>query len=568
MDDLHSLLKRQLRRCFGSEQEVPPALGPFLAMVNDSYRQSDDDRKMLEHSLDLTSQELMNINADNRAVLEGLIDIYLRVDEQGVVQYFRGSPRTRLVTEGTADMTGRTLGDVLSPTAETALRNALGTVITDGSITRVEYHEAGPPERYVEAWLGLLHTRQIGVMIRDITESRTAFMREQDLQQRLARSQRMESLGLLAGGVAHDLNNILSPLVAYPDMILETIDAANPARRLIQQMQQSAVRASSIIQDLLALARRGNFSPEPVDLNKLVGNYLRTADFHVIKNRFPAIAFSSSLAPELPPIEASANYVSQIVMNLAINAFEAVESEGRVMIITDAVETGENQGVYDVIPPGHYVRLRVIDDGIGMSRDQLDRIFEPFYTLKRAGNSGTGLGLTVVYGSVKDCRGFIDVVSAPGKGSEFIVYFPASRKPLPAPAAVRKEDLRGSARILVVDDVAEQRALVGHLLSHLGYHVTSANSGREAMEHCQREAFDLLLLDMILGNGMDGLDTFHAVRAIHPAQRCLIVSGFSENERVHAAIASGALGYVQKPYTLESLGRMVRQALMEPVRVG
>jgi two-component system cell cycle sensor histidine kinase/response regulator CckA len=568
MDDLHSLLKRQLHRCFGTLQDFPAALEPLIAMVNDSYRQSDDDRKMLEHSLDLTSQELMNINADNRAVLEGLIDIYLRVDEQGVVQYFRSSPRTRLVSEGTADMTGRTLGDVLSPTAETALRDALGAVITDGSITRIEYYEAGPPERYVEAWLGLLHNRQIGVMIRDITESRTAAQREQDLQLRLARSQRMESLGLLAGGVAHDLNNILSPLVAYPDMILETIDAANPARRLIQQMQQSAVRASSIIQDLLALARRGNFSPEPVDLNKLVGNYLRTADFHVIKNRFPRVAFSSSLAPELPPIEASANYVSQIVMNLAINAFEAVEAEGRVMIITDAVQTGENQGVYDVIPPGHYVRLRVIDDGIGMSRDQLDRIFEPFYTLKRTGNSGTGLGLTVVYGSVKDCRGYIDVLSAPGKGSEFIVYFPASKKPLPAPAPVRKEDLRGSARILVVDDVAEQRALVGHLLSHLGYHVDAAMSGREAVERCQREVYDLLLLDMILGDGMDGLDTFHGVRAIRPDQRCLIVSGFSENERVHAAIASGALGYVQKPYTLESLGRMVRQALVQPGTIG
>lgn len=567
MDDFHRLLRRQLRQCFGAEYAVPPQLAPFIAMVNDSYQQADDDRRMLEHSLDLTSQELMNVNADNRAVLEGLIDVYLRVDEQGVIQYFRGNPRTRLVAGVTADMTGKSLGDVFSPKAEVMLRDAIGVVITDRSIRRVEYHEAGPPERYAEAWLGLLHNHQIGVMLRDITENRSAFQREQDLQQRLARSQRMESLGLLAGGVAHDLNNILSPLVAYPDMILESIDAANPARRLIQQMQQSAVRASTIIQDLLALARRGNFNPEPVDVNKLVGNYLRTADFHVIKNRFPTVAFSSSLSPDLPPVEASASYVNQIVMNLAINAFEAVDAAGRVMIITDAVESREIQGVYDVIPAGRYVRLRVIDDGIGMSREQLDRIFEPFYTLKRAGNSGTGLGLTVVYGSVKDCRGFIDVVSAPGRGSEFLVYFPASSKPLPTPVPVRKEDLRGSARILVVDDVAEQRALVGHLLSHLGYHVEAVGSGRDAVDRCQRDAFDLLLLDMILGDEFDGLETFHAVRAIRPHQRCLIVSGFSENERVHAAIAHGALGYVQKPYTLESLGRMVRQALVQPVAV-
>ncbi len=563
MVEWHSLIRRQLHRCFGHDGQIPPELDPFIVMVNEAYQEFDKDRIMLERSLDLTSQELMNVNADNRAALEGLLDAYLRLDENGTIVYCRTGENRDGLLGNVSDVTGKGLGDIFPPAAFAAIDLSWRKVIEDGHTERVEF--TLPREGihyYYEMWLSPLVNRQVSVMIRDITENRLSQQREQELQHRLARSQRMESLGMLAGGVAHDLNNILSPLVAYPDMILDSIEQGNPARRLILQMQNSAIRASTIIQDLLALARRGNFSPEPVDLNRLVTNYVQTADFHVLKNRYPNVHFQIQLSPSLPPIEASANYIGQIVMNLTINAFEAIDNAGRVIVSTDMVEDGSVQGVYDVIPPGRYVRLRVADNGIGMMDKEIEHIFEPFFTRKKSGKSGgTGLGLTVVYGSVKDCKGYIDVVSKPGKGTEFLVYFPASSKPLPAAAPVRKSDIRGNASILVVDDIAEQRALASHLLNHLGYSVDTVASGTEAVDVLKARDFDLVVLDMILGDDIDGLDTFMALRKVKPDQKCIIVSGFSENDRVQIAIEQGVIAYVQKPYTVDALGRTIRDAL-------
>lgn len=564
MHERHSLLRRQLRRAFGREDEAPSSVAPLLGMVDEAYKQFDVDRKMLERSLELVSQELMNVNADNRAALEGLLDMYLRIDEEGTILYCRFNKHKEIGLISMQDLTGKGIGDLFPRPVVEMMMKSMRTVITSGDTVRMEYNQTrGGQECFFEVWMSPLLNRQISVMIRDISESRNAQMREQDLQHRLARSQRMESLGMLAGGVAHDLNNILSPLVAYPDMILESMESSSPARRLITQMQNSAIRASTIIQDLLALARRGNFSPEPVDLNKLVFNYIQTADFHVLKNRFGNVAFSSQLPTQLPAIEASANYINQIVMNLAINAFEAIEGEGRVTITTDAINVEDGHGVYDVIPPGSYVRLTVADTGVGMSSKEIEHIFEPFYTLKKSGKSGTGLGLTVVYGSVKDCKGYIDVVSASGKGTEFMIYFPASSKTLPVVVPAKKEDIRGSARVLVVDDIPEQRTLAKHLLSHLGYQVETAGNGREALDIIRDQPMDLVLLDMILGDDLDGLDIYLAIRGIRSDQRCIIVSGFSENDRVRTAIEHGVLAYVQKPYTLDVLGRAIREALVK-----
>lgn len=562
MHDMHSLLRRQLKRAFGDDGKTPSDVTPLLGMINEAYRQFDDDRKMLERSLDLVSQELMNVNADNRAALEGLLDIYLRIDETGTIHYCRFNKLKEIGLISMQDLTGKGICDLFPPSAVEIMALSMRNVITSRETVRMEYSQSREGQESIfEVWMSPLLNQQISVMVRDITESRNAQMREQDLQHRLARSQRMESLGMLAGGVAHDLNNILSPLVAYPDMILESIEPTSPARRLIMQMQNSAIRASTIIQDLLALARRGNFSPEPVDLNKLVYHYIQTADFHVLKNRFEKVVFSSQLANDLPVIEASANYINQIVMNLAINAFEAIEAEGQVTITTDAITVMDGHGVYDVIPPGSYARLTVADTGIGMNDKEIEHIFEPFYTRKKSGKSGTGLGLTVVYGSVKDCKGYIDVLSTPGRGTEFMIYFPVSTKTLPVVAPVKKEDIRGHARVLVVDDIPEQRTLAKHLLNHLGYHVETAGNGREALDMVRDQPIDLVLLDMILGDDLDGLDTFQAIKNIRSDQRCIIVSGFSENDRVRVAIEQGVLAYVQKPYTLDVLGRTIREAL-------
>lgn len=401
-----------------------------------------------------------------------------------------------------------------------------------------------------------------GVMI-DITDTKHIEEREQEVQTRLSRAERMESIGLLAGGIAHDLNNLLGPLVGYPDLIMQQLPPDSAATRELRTMRESALRASDIIQDLLTLSRRGNVPQEPVDLNQVIRSYMNSPAYRSLREEHPLVDIATRLDPEIPRVSGSIAHLLQVIMNLVQNAFEAIIDRGRITISTRCEHVDGPVGRFEVPATGDYVVLRVEDTGCGIQQENIERIFDPFYTHKNAGRKGTGLGLSVVYGIIQDMHGTLDTQSTVNQGSTFALYMPVchehvpSSEPLPAISA----EIGGSESLLVVDDLPEQRELAHRLLTNLGYDVHVAASHAEAMEAIARTRFDAVILDMIIDDGPDGLDIYKDILRVVPGHRCILISGHAETDRVREAQRLGAHSYVRKPYTMEKLGIAVRAAL-------
>jgi CheY-like chemotaxis protein len=248
-------------------------------------------------------------------------------------------------------------------------------------------------------------------------------------------------------------------------------------------------------------------------------------------------------------------------MNLVINAMEAITGSGSITIQTTREHLTGARCAYDrTIQPGSYAVLRVADTGSGINAEELEHIFEPFYTKKQMGRSGTGLGLAVVYGVVADLEGCIELETLPGRGTTFSLYFPASSHKAETPV-FDIEDCCGTGSILVVDDDDSQRCLASRLLSRLGYSVETAINGHAAVQIVREHSFDLVILDMIMEDNFDGLETFRHIRQARPYQRCIIASGYSETERVREAQSLGSGLYIRKPYTMNEIGQAVRRML-------
>ena len=396
--------------------------------------------------------------------------------------------------------------------------------------------------------------------LRDITEKKQSEREKKALEERLARSEKMEAIGTLAGGVAHDLNNILGGIVGYPDLILMELSGDSPLRKGIITIKNSGEKAAAIVQDLLTLARRGVPVMEPAGLNRIILDYLRSPEFQKLRSFHPAITIESDLAGDLLPIQGSPVHLSKIVMNLVSNAAEAMPCGGTIRIETANQYVDTTIRGYDQVTEGEYIVMKVADTGIGIAQKDIKKIFEPFYTKKIMGRSGTGLGMAVVWGTVKDHKGYIDIESVEGKGTTFTLYFPVNR------AAVKPEDrkipieqfLSRGETVLVVDDVAEQRDLASAMLRKLGYSTETLASGEEAVEYLKNKQASLVILDMIMDPGIDGLETYRKIAEHRPGQKAIIVSGFAETDRVKEAQKLGAGQYLKKPYTLEKIAIAVR----------
>ncbi len=391
--------------------------------------------------------------------------------------------------------------------------------------------------------------------VRDITSQRR-------LEEQLAHAQKMEAVGTLAGGVAHDLNNILSGIVSYPELLLMDLPADSPLREPIETIQTSGQKAATIVQDLLTLARRGVSIKEVVDLNAIVTAFLNAPECAKIKEFHPGIRLETDFQPDLLNIAGSPFHLSKTIMNLISNAAEAMPAAGVVTLTTRSVYLDRPLSAYEMIPQGEYAVLEVSDAGAGISPEDLHRIFEPFYTKKTMGRSGTGLGMAVVWGTMKDLGGYIDVRSTPGRGTQFRLYFPVTRKaPAQPQVSVSIENYLGNEKVLVVDDVKEQRDIASAMLAKLGYTVSTVPSGEAAVEYMAANQADLLILDMVMDPGIDGLEAYREILKTAPGQKAIIASGFSETDRVKEAQHLGAGSYIRKPYTLEKIGLAVRTEL-------
>ncbi len=400
-------------------------------------------------------------------------------------------------------------------------------------------------------------------IIRDISERKRMEDEQKKLQAQLQRAQKMEAVGALAGGVAHDLNNILTGLVSYPDLLLMEVPEDSPLRNPILTIQKSGQKAATIVQDLQTLARRGVAVTEVVNLNDIISDYLESPEHERLISFHRNFQFKTELETELLNIVGSPAHLSKTVMNLVSNAAEAMPEGGEISISTENQYIDRPVTGYDHVEEGDYSVLRVSDTGVGISKMDRERIFEPFYTKKVMGRSGTGWGMTVVWGTVKDHKGYIDVKSTKGKGTTFTLYFPVTRKELAKDKSlVSIEDYMAKGEsVLVIDDVKEQREIASKILKNLGYSVTSVSSGEEAVDYLKENSADLLVLDMIMDPGIDGYETYKRILEFHPKQKAIIVSGFAETKRVKEAQRLGAGAYVKKPFLLQKIGLAVRDEL-------
>ena len=399
-------------------------------------------------------------------------------------------------------------------------------------------------------------------MVRDITERKQADEALRENEEKLARSKKMESLALLAGGVAHDLNNVLSGIVSYPELILIDLPKDSKFRKPIETMQESGHRAAAIVQDLLTVARGVATTKEPLNLNDLVGDYLHSPEFNKLKQFHPTVTVKTNLDTDLFNISGSHVHIRKVVMNLVSNASEAIEGGGNVTISTTNRYVDRPLRGYDDVNIGEYVVLSVSDDGSGISSDDLERIFEPFYTKKVMGRSGTGLGLAVVWNTVQDHKGYIDVTSDEN-GTTFELYFPITREEISGKdLSIPIKDYKGNQEtILVVDDEESQREISCKMLDTLGYKTKAVSSGEDAVEYLKENTVDLILLDMIMDPGINGRETYERIIKIHPKQKAIIVSGFAETDEVKEAQKLGAGKYIKKPVTLERIGLTVKEEL-------
>lgn len=444
---------------------------------------------------------------------------------------------------------------------------------------------------------------QIAVVLRNIRLHqevlRKTMLHERSVQDRLSAAKRLEALSVLAGGVAHDLNNALGPMLAVPDVIMNQLTrlvsdqaALGDLREDVDSIKTAAKRAAQTIKDLLTLGRQGRRPKADLELNRLVKSCLLASPW-AAGNDEAKIELRLELSPEPLAMHGAESQLARAVSNLLRNALEAVALNsapdgdrapggertaetargaparrgGQVKVSTSRVHLLNTRAGFEAIPPGHYLVLAISDTGCGIPAQDMDRVFEPFFTSKRSGeDSGTGLGLAIVMGVVKEHEGFIDVTSQVGGGTTFTLYLPAGTALPRADADANTPAPRGHARLLVIDDDETQLRTYRRVLTHLGYAVETSSSGGRACELFKQaatngsEPFDLVLVDMLLGEALDGLQVVEQLQAVVPKQKAIIVSGHAPNERADNAIKSG-LAWLSKPYDIDSLANVIAQTL-------
>jgi PAS domain S-box-containing protein len=400
-------------------------------------------------------------------------------------------------------------------------------------------------------------------IVQDITERDKAEQELALLQEQLRQSQKLEAIGQLAGGIAHDFNNLLTIIRGYGEVVLAELRKGDPLRTSIEAIEKSTNRASALTRQLLAFSRRQVMEMKVQDLNGLVSDLDRMLRRIIGED----IQLETLLADNLGRVKVDPGQIEQVIVNLAINARDAMPLGGKLTIETENVELDENDVRNRVgMAPGRYVLLSVSDNGTGIARDIKDRIFEPFFTTKEKGK-GTGLGLSVVYGIVKQSGGEIWVESEMGLGTYFKIFLPRVEEPLEE-MKERTEGLdtlpsyRGSETVLLVEDEEEVRNLAVLILRKQGYRVLDAIQGGDALLICEKHPgpIHLMVTDVVMP-GMAGPELALRLKSLHPEMKVLFMSGYSDDAIVHHGVISKGAEFIQKPFTLDGLARKVREIL-------
>ncbi len=697
MEQIHSLLNRQLRRYFGDGFTIPEEWQELISAVNYAYKESDQDRGMLERSLDLSSQELLQANSELTALLKAIPDLVFRLDSTGkILSYEAGDPTHFFLNP--KDLVGRQIYDVPLQAVGDQFRAAIETILETKAGVRVEYWMTlQDRQRCYEARLLPLLENQIIVIIRDVTEHKQAekalveshqkyrelyeesqrtgefhrklldaspdpvvmydiegnplyvscaftrvfgwtldelkgrpidfvppdsraetmmlvekVRRGEDfydfetkrltkygkvinvsvsgavfldpdgkptgsvthlrditerkrLEEQLRQAAKMEAVGRLAGGVAHDFNNMLTVMLGYSKMLVQQLPREDPCHTKLVQISLSAERAAALTKQLLAFSRQQVLETRPLDLNTCI------IDIQEMLRRLIGedIQLSTMLAPNLGSIEADPTQIEQILVNLVVNARDAMPNGGTLTIDTSNEALDEGYAcARPGVQSGPHVMLAVSDTGEGMDPETVSRIFEPFYSTKRRGK-GTGLGLSTVYGIVKQHNGHIWVYSELGIGTTFKLYFPRVDQPVqsdtdvasPAPLGHRKET------VLVVEDEQVVRDYAADVLEMLGYCVLKASDPDEALRISDRHKapIHVLLTDVVLPQ-MDGRSLYNVLSGQRPDMKVLFMSGYTDDAIVHHGVLDKTVHFMQKPFAMETVARKIREVLDESKR--
>ena len=393
---------------------------------------------------------------------------------------------------------------------------------------------------------------------RDVTVRLLSEKEKQKLQVQLNQAQKMESIGILAGGIAHNFNNLLMNIMGLTGLILAHTKPGDPMQGDLNLIEQEVVKGSALTRQLLSLGQGSKFLPKPLDLN----NLLEKAATLFCRTR-SGINIIRTLAPGLPAVEVDQSQMEQVMLNLFVNGCQAMSRQGEMILSSREVTLSEAFCQSYKRPPGCYVHISLTDRGKGMDETTLARIFEPFFTTKDVGQ-GTGLGLATVYAIIKNHRGIIRVDSQPGQGTTFHIFLPVSAKTALGETARDDACIPGAGTILLVDDEDSVRMVAKRMLEQLGYQVLLAADGAEALAIYRREGhrFHLVILDMLMP-GMGGAETYRQLKEMDPEVRVLLSSGYSLDGEAQQVMAAGARGFIQKPYRLTVLSHHVAKTIGE-----
>ncbi|MDJ0621656.1 MAG: PAS domain S-box protein [Desulfocapsaceae bacterium] len=505
-------------------------------------------------------KELRKAQETYQEIIESLNDVLYYTDDAGIIKFI--SPAvTRVLGHHSDELIDSSFYDLVFPDDKDQLQLDIDNVSQENrSYGEYRFFDKNGDIR----WCRVSTSRTInareeeeiqGVLV-DITQFKK-------LEDQLQRSQKMEALGTLAGGVAHDLNNILSGIVSYPELLLLDVAEDSPLYAPLITIKKSGEQAAAIVQDLLTLARRGVSTHDLLDINIIIRECLAAPEFKKNLEDAANVALSLNLREDVLGMYGSSIHIYKAIANLLINGLEAMPDGGMLQIITDHFYVDEPITGYETIAEGEYVVCTIKDSGVGIPEENKAQIFEPFYTKKVMGKSGSGLGMAVVWGTVKDHKGYIDVQSEEGRGATFHLYFPATRDVLATrPKLADIDEYFGNGeRILVVDDLQTQLDIAKSILTRLGYNVDTVTSGEEALAFLADNTIDLIILDMIMNPGIDGLDTYRQISKIRPQQKVVIATGYSETSRVAEAQQMGASRLIKKPYSMHTIGQVIQEEL-------
>ncbi|MCX5811163.1 MAG: PAS domain S-box protein [Proteobacteria bacterium] len=383
----------------------------------------------------------------------------------------------------------------------------------------------------------------------DITERKR-------LETELMHAQKMEAIGTLAGGIAHDFNNLLMGIRGYASLMLMEFDPSHPHYEKLTRIENQVQSGANLTNQLLGFARGGSYAVKPININELIEK--TSTMFGRTKKE---ITIHCKYEKNIWAVEVDHGQIEQVLLNLYLNAWQAMPTGGDLSIETKNIVIGENYVKPYLMMPGRYVQTSISDTGVGMDEKTKERIFEPFFTTKKLGR-GTGLGLAMVYGIIKSHNGFIDVISVPGKGTTFTLYFHASEKDVVKEKSTVLKIMRGTETILIVDDEPDVLVVNKEILESLGYSVYGVKNGEEAITLYKekKDGIDLIVLDMIMP-GLSGSETFDRIRELNPSVRIILSSGYCLNGQAQQIMDKGCHGFIQKPFDMTQISRMVREIL-------